>query len=589
MTEEKYYRENMENAPAAESEAAAESAVEAEAAAEAVGEAAVEAVEETVTSADPLAREQIVNHTRNFSDEAPVLSPWAAATGADATGAAATAAGAVNTPEKVDTPAAVGSQAVSELYTDGQAGDTIDIEDMTSGPEEPAVKQVFDPYARPNRYGRTVGQTYAYGQGAAQQSYTYGQSAAQQPASGLVYGKAPEPRTASGGAGGFNGGTGGGNPAGKEKKHRDARYITRRGFIIGMICCMLATSGATIGGLSLAGAFDRTAASAAGGEDKVVSATNYTLAEATGNEKSIEEIVAMNENAVVEIVTESVVTDTWLQSYVTQGAGSGIIIDSRGYIMTNNHVIANARNITVTLKSGEQYSAVLVGADPENDVAVIKIEGDGFVAATYGNSDDLSVGDLAVAIGNPLGQLGGTVTTGIISALDRELTIDGKALTLLQTDASINPGNSGGGLFDGEGNLIGLVVAKSGGSNVEGLGFAIPINIAAPIAKDLIEAWNPGSNALIGITVINVDSEEMAKNYGFSSIGVYINEVTSPEARKAGIQSGDQISMVGDDVITDYDSLTAALAKHAPGDTVTVTVIRDGEPVEVETTLIAGN
>ena len=436
-----------------------------------------------ITSIDPLAHEQEVNRTREFTDEPRVLSPWAAA----------------------------------------EAG--------------------ADPYSssRRNRWEYTP---YT----ASTQASSPDQSENAESGERLVSGEEVYRRL--------------GEEPGDPDRRRKPGYVTRKAFVIGMILCMMATSGLTIGGLGLAGVLDKPVATDA--EGKIVSATNYTLAEATGNEKSIEEIVAMNENAVVEIVTESVVTDSWLQSYVTQGAGSGVIVDSRGYIVTNNHVISGARSITVTLKSGKQFSARVVGADANNDVAVIKIEGSGFIAATYGNSGDLSVGDLAVAIGNPLGQLGGTVTTGIISALDRELTIDGKVLTLLQTDASINPGNSGGGLFDGEGNMIGLVVAKSGGSNVEGLGFAIPINIVAPLVKDMIENDNPEGRALIGINVINIESDEQAKTYGFDSTGVFITEVNSPEARKAGLEAGDRITVVGNQKISDYDALTTALSRYAP-------------------------
>ncbi|MCR4668590.1 MAG: trypsin-like peptidase domain-containing protein [Clostridia bacterium] len=484
--------------------------------------------------ADPLAREQVVNRTREFGDpeDAPVLSPWA----------------------KEAAPAA-----------------------QPAGAQEPAA-QAVDPYARPNRYGQNAEpRTDAPVYGTAPRREMPGREG------GSSYGAYTYAQQAQGAAQGASAA----EPVQKApKKKREARYVSLRGFIAGLLCCALATSGITLGALGIGGVFSKTPSG--GSDGKVVSATNYTLAEATGNEKSIEEIVAMNENAVVEIMTESVVTDSWLQSYVTQGAGSGIIVDSRGYIVTNNHVISGARSITVTLKTGEQFSAFVVGADPDNDVAVIKIEGSGFVAATYGDSDGLSVGDLAVAIGNPLGQLGGTVTTGIISALDRELTIDGKVLTLLQTDASINPGNSGGGLFDGEGNLIGLVVAKSGGSNVEGLGFAIPINKVAPIVKDMIENGNTEARALIGINILNIETEDDAKTYGFESTGLFITEVTSPEARKAGLEAGDRIIGVDGAEISDYDVLTEALGKHAPGDKVTVTVLRDGKTVEIKTTLIAG-
>ena len=200
-----------------------------------------------------------------------------------------------------------------------------------------------------------------------------------------------------------------------------------------------------------------------GGGNSISRTDGYTLEDATGSSLTVSEIVEKSADSVVEIVTESVATDSWMMQYITEGAGSGVIIDSDGYIMTNNHVISGARKITVTLRNGDEYEAKLVGTDSTNDVAVIKINPDGkeLTAATYGNSDQLVVGEMAVAIGNPLGQLGGTVSTGIVSALNRDITIDGQEMNLLQTDASINPGNSGGGLFNQYGQLIGLVVAKS--------------------------------------------------------------------------------------------------------------------------------
>jgi len=265
----------------------------------------------------------------------------------------------------------------------------------------------------------------------------------------------------------------------KAKKKKEPRYITRRAFVLSMIFCMILTSVLTIGGYTLASQWG------IGSTTKRISATNYTLEKATGSEKTIEEIVAMNENAVVEIRTESVSLDIWMQNYVTEGAGSGVIVDTKGYILTCNHVVEGSNKITITLKDGTELNAKIVGTDPDNDLAVLKVNAANLVAATYGNSKDLSVGDLVVAIGNPLGELGGTASQGIVSALDRELTVDNKNLTLLQTDASINPGNSGGGLFDQYGHLIGIVVAKSSGSDIEGLGFAIPINTAAEIAKAL--------------------------------------------------------------------------------------------------------
>ena len=253
----------------------------------------------------------------------------------------------------------------------------------------------------------------------------------------------------------------------KEKK--EPVYVTRKAFAVTLIICMVISAAVGAGAYALA-------MSHFGGAviDKTITTTNYNLAQATGSELSVQEIIAKNENSVVAISTESVATDTWLRQYVTKGAGSGVIYSEDGYIITNNHVIEDASTIEVTLYDGSSYDATLVASDEQTDLAVIKIDQKGLTPVTIGTMDNLNVGDLVVAIGNPLGTLSGTATEGIISALEREITLDGKTMTLIQTSASINPGNSGGGLFDQFGNLIGIVVAKSSGSDVEGLGFAIP-------------------------------------------------------------------------------------------------------------------
>lgn len=364
------------------------------------------------------------------------------------------------------------------------------------------------------------------------------------------------------------------------KKKKEPKYITRKAFVITLICCMVATSGLTIAGYTLATNMG------IGNTSKVVSATNYSLASATGSEKSVQEIVAQNENAVVEIRTESVAMDNWLQNYVKQGAGSGVIVDTKGYIMTCNHVIEGASKITVTLKDGTSLEAKVIGTDSQNDIAVLKINAKNLTAAAYGDSSELQVGDMVVAIGNPLGQLGGSASSGIISSLDRTITVDNREMTLLQTDTSINPGNSGGGLFDDNGNLIGIVVAKSTGSDVEGIGFAIPIAKAAEIAKDLIENGKVTNRAAIGITVLDASSAEIAMQNGLRMTGVYVQEVTGKAAEKAGFQVGDMIYYVEDQRIENQGNLASALNKYKPGDKVTITVIRNNETVELTTTLV---
>ncbi|WP_286172701.1 trypsin-like peptidase domain-containing protein [Acetanaerobacterium sp. MSJ-12] len=205
------------------------------------------------------------------------------------------------------------------------------------------------------------------------------------------------------------------------------------------------------------------------------------------NSGTVSAVAAKAAPSVVAITTETMQGYYGrVQQSVATGAGSGVILTADGYIATNNHVISGASKITVTLSDGTQYPATLVGTDAQNDLAVIKIEASGLQAAVLGSSSSLQVGDLAVAIGNPLGELGGTVTDGIISALDRNITVDGETMTLLQISAAVNPGNSGGGLFDKNGELVGIVNAKSSGTGIEGLGFAIPIDTAKPILEKLM-------------------------------------------------------------------------------------------------------
>ena len=316
-----------------------------------------------------------------------------------------------------------------------------------------------------------------------------------------------------------------------------------------------------------------------------VSTTGYNLQNATGSNLTIQEITKTAQKSVVEIKTEGVVSDSWMQQYVTEGAGSGVIISKDGYIMTNNHVVEGANKITVTTYDSHSYEATLVGTDPMNDVAVLKVKATGLTPAVYGNSDQLQVGDMAVAIGNPLGELGGTVTAGIISATDRELSIDGKTMKLLQTDSSINPGNSGGGLFNGDGQLIGLVVAKSAGSNVEGLGFAIPINTAASVAQQLMDKGYVSGQPWTGMTYTE-GSSGLDFIFGGSAGGtVYIYSVDTKVAKEAGFKPGDVVYEVDGHQITSIDDLTSVISAHKVGDKLKYTVVRDGETVNLTITL----
>lgn len=366
------------------------------------------------------------------------------------------------------------------------------------------------------------------------------------------------------------------------KAKKEPKYVTTKTFAIMLIVAIVISAAVGAGAYALA-------ISSFGGTsiDKSVSTTNYNLAKATGSELSIQEIIAKNENSVVAIETESVSTDSWLGQYVTQGAGSGVIYSEDGYIITNNHVISGASSINVTLHDGSKCDASLVATDSQTDVAVIKINKAGLTPVNFSDMSTLCVGDLAVAIGNPLGTLSGTATEGIISALEREITIDGKSMTLIQTSASINPGNSGGGLFDQYGNLIGIVVAKSSGSDVEGLGFAIPADNVSKVVKSLIEHGYVADRPVAGISIVDLTDSGDAMRYGVSLTGVYIQEVTGKNAKKAGLQAGDLIYYVNDVKITGSDVLLKEIQSHNIGDKVTFTIVRDGDILKYDVVLEA--
>ena len=305
------------------------------------------------------------------------------------------------------------------------------------------------------------------------------------------------------------------------------------------------------------------------------------LKKATLDGLTIPEIAAITSNTVVEIYTESVVNSGRMRQFVTEGAGSGVIITADGYIVTNNHVIEGSRKITVHLSNGVEYDAVLVGRDSATDLAVIKIEEKGLPFAIWGDSDSLSVGELAVAIGNPLGKLGGTVTEGVISALSRNIEIDGQMMTLLQTSAAVNPGNSGGGLFNCYGELIGIVNAKSSGSDIEGIGFAIPANLAKVISGDLISYGYVPGRIDFGVTLVDVLDPMTAMMYRLSTTGVYVSQTEPGSA----LQSGDRIISINGAAIESSADVSAILEKHDVGDVLKITVSRNGDTISVEHTL----
>ena len=329
-----------------------------------------------------------------------------------------------------------------------------------------------------------------------------------------------------------------------------------------------------------------TADSASGSDSSI------TAASSSGSSLTTEQVADLVSPSVVVITTEQVVYSQWSwygQNQVESGAGSGVIISSDGYILTCAHVVDGASTITVTI-GDKDYTATLVGEDTTSDIAVIKIDADGLTPATVGNSDSLKVGQNVMAVGNPLGELGGTVTGGMISALNRSVTIQGSSsvntMSLIQMDASVSPGNSGGGLFNMNGELVGIVNAKSSSSDAEGLGFAIPINDAIKVAQELLENGYVTGRPYLGITYLAVTDAQTASQLGVNAYGVYVVEVVKGgPAEKAGLQAGDRIVSVDGTEIASKDDLGTLMQKHAAGDTLSITIARDGQMQTVNVTL----
>ncbi len=276
-----------------------------------------------------------------------------------------------------------------------------------------------------------------------------------------------------------------------------------------------------------------------------------------------------------------------LSTYEATGSGSGVILTADGYIATCAHVVDSAKSITVTLNDDTSYEATLVGADARNDLAIIKIDAADLTAAVFGDSDMLTVGEDVIAIGNPLGELRGTATSGIVSAVSRTLTVENTQMTLVQTDAAISPGNSGGGLFDSNGCLIGIVNAKVSDEDAEGLGFAIPVNSVVSEINDLLNYGYITGRAALGVYTQNVT---MRSDYGFmfnqqSTYCVQVTDVIAQSAaEKAGIETGDLILAVDDTEISSNTDLSAAIAAYNAGDTATITLQRSGQRITVTVT-----
>ena len=320
----------------------------------------------------------------------------------------------------------------------------------------------------------------------------------------------------------------------------------------------------------------------------LISLTNYSETGISVAQKVLPSVVGIK----VEYSVSSIFYKN--MSSTATAEGSGIIISEDGYILTNNHIVntsssstyyevGKANKVTVTLYNDEtEYEGTIIGTDEETDLAVIKIDKTGLAAATLGDSDSIQVGEFAMAIGNPLG-MQSSVSSGMISAVNRKVTTDGKTYTLIQTDTAINSGNSGGALVNSKGEVVGINTLKMSGSGIEGMGFAIPINSAKPIYEQLIQ-YKKVKRPYIGISGRDLD-EKTAKANNLV-VGVYILSIDEfSAAEKAGLKIGDVITAIDGKTITTMDELNEIKNTHNIGDEIKLKIYRNGSEKEISVTL----
>ena len=382
-------------------------------------------------------------------------------------------------------------------------------------------------------------------------------------------------------------------PEGEAKPpKKENRWARRAGAAVALVavCAGAGFGGGYLGGVAARGASSPVVyeqpkegnSTTTGSVGNDTGSTNGLSADAL----SISQIASIVSPSVVEVTTETISTNPFFPQYVQDGAGSGVIISEDGYIITNAHVISGASQIKVRTSDKTEHEAELIGSDSKSDIAVLKIEATGLTPAVVGNSDNLVVGEFTLAVGNPMGTLGGTVTNGIISALNRDITVQGQTMNLLQTNAAVSPGNSGVGLFNEKGELIGIVNAKSAEEGAEGLGFAIPVNTAMEVAQSLIDNGYVTGRPALGIQVLAVSDWQMMVQYGVSQPGVYIIDVTEGScADKAGLKAGDLFVSIDGNSVTGTVDVTSALDSHAVGDTLEIQVAREGKVVQVSVVL----
>ena len=387
------------------------------------------------------------------------------------------------------------------------------------------------------------------------------------------------------------------------KKTAKREKSGRGGRIAGIICLCLvcAMLGGLVGGGFMAGRLDERvdALEQARAENVLTQAAKSASAAesatpaasvAAGGTLTAAQIYEQACKQVVGITTEVTYTNFFGMNSSSAVSGTGFIVSADGYILTNYHVIElaaqNAKDVNVILHDGTRYTAAIVGYEKYNDIAVLKIDADGLSPVTFGDSSSISVGDTVYAVGNPLGELDFSMSTGHVSALDRLITSDesGVAINMFQIDAAVNSGNSGGPVYNAAGEVVGIVTAKYASTGVEGLGFAIPVNDAVSIAGDLIRQGYVSGKAYMGVSIDQRYNSMYAQYWGMP-LGAYVYSVESGScADKAGVREKDIVTAIGDHEITGYTDLTSALHSFSAGDTTELKVYRGGEDITLTIT-----
>ncbi len=394
-----------------------------------------------------------------------------------------------------------------------------------------------------------------------------------------------------------------------EKHTKEPRQKKRHGSrIAGAICAVFAAAllggfaGSALTAEKLNGRIEALESSLSGYEQAMAQNSARTVSSTNTPRSSVNNLISdaptlMNPaeiydqalQQVVGIRTEVTMTNFFGMTSSGAVSGSGFIISDDGYILTNYHVVENAHDadldIEVMTYDGTEYNAKIVGVEPNNDVAVLKIDATGLSAALLGNSDDLRVGDAIYAVGNPLGELEFSMSTGHVSALDRVInTQESESLNMFQVDAAVNEGNSGGPVYNAMGEVVGIVTAKYSSNGVEGLGFAIPVNDIKTIADDLINIGYVSGKAYMGVSFDSRYNSMYSQYYGMP-LGAYVGEVTpGTAADRAGLKAGDIITAIGDYTIEGYNDVKGALRRFSAGETAVLTVYRAGDEIHLNIT-----